>query len=251
VTLGALERKLTARYLVEKGFDMFRDSLNTSEAVNRSLDIVRANPVPLTLIGIGAAWLIASQSGVVDRIARDERIAAARRRVADMATSVMPGDGQDRALGETGNPIVDESGGGRGSGWVHQVSDMAQGALRSARDSGGAILGRAGGYAGDGAGRIADQIGDVFDRHPLLMGGIGVMAGALAAALLPLTRTEEELIGDTRDQLWNKAQQTGRDAVSRVREAASQAAAKAVDAAADAAAETVRSEMHLNKPSQG
>src|SRR6202035_674059 len=143
-------RKLAARYLVEKGFDMFKDTLGDDYGLNRSLEIVRANPVPIALIGIGAAWLLASNSGVVDRIAQDQRVEAARRRVTDLASDVgnragelastvaarvgISGNGAARPLGHTGNPMVDGAG-ARSSGWVHQMSDTAQDAIRSARDS--------------------------------------------------------------------------------------------------------------------
>ena len=251
VTLAALERKLAARYLVEKGFDMFKDSLGDDYGLKRSLEIVRANPVPIALIGIGAAWLLASNSGIVDRIAQDQRIEAARRRVTGLASDVgnragelastvaervgIGGNGADRPLGYTGNPMVDEAGARTTSaGWVHQMSDIAQDAIRSARDSGGAMLDR----TQDQAGRIADQVTDAFQRHPLLIGAIGVMAGAMIAALLPATRVEDEWFGGARDELWQRAEAVGQEAVSRVRETA----VRAADAAADAAADTVKSE---------
>jgi hypothetical protein len=258
LTLDALERKLRARHLVEKGFDMFRDTLGTNDALNRGLDVVRANPVPVALIGIGAAWLIASNTNVIDRLALDERVEAARRRVTDMASDLgnrageLASDvagrvglrGSEEPMGYTGNPMVDEAGRQRPDGWVHQVSDMAQGAWRSARDSGEAVLNRAGLYAGDGANRVADQISDTFQRHPLVLGSIGVMAGALIAAMLPMTRVEDEWFGDTRDALWHRAQEAGEQAFTQVRDAAT----RAVDAATDAATETVKSE--LDKSSQ-
>lgn len=267
LTLDALERKLTARHLVERGFDMLTDSFNATDALHRGLDAIRANPVPVALIGLGAAWLIASNTGIAERIAQDERVAAARRGAADLAGDVGNRAGElvadvagkvglgtahssaDRALGHTGNAMVDQAARDRGDGWMHQVTDLAQGALRSARDSGGAALGRAGTYAGDGASRVADQVGMAFRRNPLMVGAIGVMAGALVAALLPLSRVEDELIGETRDELWQQAEEAGEEAVARVREAAAQAAVRAVDAAADAAAESVRS--IADKPSQG
>ena len=262
LTLDALERRLQPRRLVEKGFDMLRDSLGGNDALNRGLDVIRANPVPVALIGIGTAWLIASNTNVVDRLAQDERVAAARRRVGELASDIGNRAGElasdvagrvgiggtvssaEQPLGRTGNMMVDETGRATSDGWVHQVADMAQGAIRSARESSEAMLSRAGTYAGDGAGRVADQIGDSFQRHPLLIGGIGMMAGALLAALLPITRAENEWFGDTRDALLHKAQEAGEQALSQVREAAT----RAVDAATDAATETVRSE--LDKSSQ-
>jgi hypothetical protein len=262
LTLDALERRLSARHLVEKGFDMLKETLGNTDTMNRSLDLIRANPVPVVLMGIGAAWLIASNTNVVDRLAQDERVGAARRRVADMASHVgaragelasdvagrvglgSAGSSSEAPLGHTGNTMVDDAGRAESDGWVHQVADMAQGALRSARDSGEAMLNRAGVYAGDGAGRVADQVSDAFQRHPLVIGSIGVMAGALIAALLPATRVEDELLGDTRDSLWHKAQEAGEQALSQVRDAAT----RAVDAAGGAAADTVKSE--LDKSSQ-
>lgn len=262
LTLDALERKLRARHLVEKGFDMLKETLGNNDAWNRSLDIIRANPVPVALIGIGAAWIVANQTNVVDRVAHDERVEAARRRMSDMASNVSARAGElasdvasrvgiggsgasnEQPLGRTGNTMVDESGRRESDGWVHQVADMAQGALRSARDSGEAMLSRAGLYANDGASRIADQVSDTFQRHPLVIGAIGVMAGALIAAMLPATRVEDEWFGDTRDALWHRAQEAGEQAFSQVREATS----RAVEAATDAATETVKGE--LDKSSQ-
>jgi hypothetical protein len=277
-TIDALEDKvtdLTARNLVEKGFNMIRDTFNNSDAMNRGLDIVRANPIPVAMIGVGVAWLVASNTGVVDRIANDERLEAARRRVADAASDLgnragslasdMAGKigmgGSDRALGQTGNPIVDETGAGSGSGWVHQMSDMAQGAVRSVRDS--AMVHRVSNLAGDGAERVADQLTDAFERNPLIVGAVGLMAGALLAALLPSTRMEDELLGSTRDQLWEKAENAGQDAITRLRDTATHAidsatdaaatrvretATQAVEAATEAATETIKSE--LGSPSK-
>jgi hypothetical protein len=250
LTLAALERKLAARYLAEEGLKMLKDNLGDDYGVNRGLEFVRNNPIPVAMIGIGAAWLIASQTDAVDRIARDERIQAARRRVGDLASDLgnragemassaaqrigVTGNGADRPLGHTGNTMIDQSGSGMGSGWMHQVTDRAQGVVRSARDSGGAMLDR----AGESAGRVADQVGDMFERHPLLIGAIGMLAGGLLAALLPSTRVEDEWFGPSRDQLWNRAEKAGEETVSRVRDVAMRAA----DAAADAAAQTVHKE---------
>jgi hypothetical protein len=250
LTLAALERKLAARYLAEEGLKMLKDNLGDDYGVNRGLEFVRNNPIPVAMIGIGAAWLIASQTDAVDRIARDERIQAARRRVGDLASDLgnragemassaaqrigVTGNGADRPLGHTGNTMIDQSGSGMGSGWMHQVTDRAQGVVRSARDSGGAMLDR----AGESAGRVADQVGDMFERHPLLIGAIGMLAGGLLAALLPSTRVEDEWFGPSRDQLWNRAEKAGEETVSRVRDVAMRAA----DAAADAAAQTVQKE---------
>jgi hypothetical protein len=243
---------------------MLKESLNGHDGLYRSLDVVRANPLPFALIGIGAAWLIASNTGIaaqIARIAEDERVEAVRRRAVDLVAGVasdigtragqlasdvaatvglgeQAGAAAARPLGHTGNPLVDQGVGESGraalDGWVHQATDLAQEALRSARDSGGAMLNRAGGYAGDGANRIASQLSGAFERHPLAIGTIGIIAGAALALLLPATRTEDSVLGDTKDELWHKAQEAGHQAVARVREVGARATARAADAAATA-----------------
>jgi hypothetical protein len=45
------------------------------------VDVMRDNAIPITLIGIGTAWLLASTTGVADRVANDDRVHAARRRI--------------------------------------------------------------------------------------------------------------------------------------------------------------------------
>jgi len=270
LTLDALERKLATRRFVEKGITMFKDNFIGQEGLNRGLDTIRANPVPVALIGIGAAWLIANNTNAIERLASNERVEATRRRVvglasdagsraselasdlgnraselaSNVASSVGLGGSKetaDRPLGHTGHPIVDTDR-DRPSGWVHQVSDLTQGAVSSARDSGQAIFERASDYASNGASRIADRLTDAFDRHPLAIGAIGVMAGALLAALLPATRAEDELLGETSDELWHKARETGGEAVARVRDVAVKAAERVADAAASTATESLKEE---------
>jgi len=243
-----------------------------NESLQRSLDAIRTNPLPVALIGLGVAWLISNNTGMTDRVtdtgrrvtdaATDmgRRVADTGRRVADTASDIghragelatgaaqkvgLAGSG-DRALGHTGHPMVDRDG-DHGEGWVHQMSDHASGALRSARDTSGALLHKVGSYAG------ADGVSDAFERHPLIIGAIGVMTGALIAALLPISEVENELLGGTRDELWQRAEDLGEEAVQRVREAATEAAVRAVDAATGAAVESVRQLGEMGeKSSQG
>jgi len=232
---------------MEKDLDMFNDTVSGNDGLNRSLDMIRSNPLPFALIGIGAVWLIASNTGYAARIARDERIEAVRNRATDLVGG-MAGDigkragelasdvagrvgrSAERALGHTGNAMVDTADRLR-SDWVHRAADMAQDTLRSARDSGGALLNRAGLYTGDGANGIANQVTETFERYPLAIGAIGLIAGAALAMMLPATRTEDAMLGDTGDRLWRKAQEAGQQAVERVRDVGARAASRAADAA--------------------
>jgi len=228
LTINALEDKLTPRHLVEKGFDMVNDTISGTDALNRGVAAVRANPLPFALIAIGAAWLIAANTGVVDQLAEDERIRAARRRAGEMASEL--GSRAGEMASEVGNRAGefatdmakrvglagDGTEEGAAAGWVHRAADVAGNAVQSARDSGNALVG-------------------TVERNPLVVGGFGVLAGALLAMLLPATRAENSLLGGIREAFWQRAERAGQDAAAAVRSIAMNAADAAADAAADMA----------------
>ena len=187
---------------------------------------VQANSVPLTLIGIGVAWLVASNTGLAERVVNDERVRAARRRVGEFAGDVGIGSGSSEGaggpiLGPDGEPLT-RTDSGQGNGWVHQAAGAALGAISTIRDAGGAVLDRAG-AAGDLANRAGSQVTEKLSADPWLIGVAGLVAGALFAAILPPTRIEQEYVGEARDGLWNKANELGHEAAERIRELADSA----------------------------
>ena len=96
----------------------------------------------------------------------------------------------------------------------------------------------------DAASRAGDQLNEslrqskeglleTIENHPLLVGGVGLLIGAVIASALPVTQAENRLLGDTSDDLKNRArdmaseglhvakgaaQEVYQDAVSRVQE---------------------------------
>jgi hypothetical protein len=186
---------------------------------------LQTNWVPLSLIGVGIAWLVASKTGLAERMAHDDRVQVAGRKVNEIAGELgIGGDRSDAAggagtiLGPEGEPLSGTSS-GRGDGWVHQAAGAARGALGSVRDAGSAVLQRAG-AAGDLANRAGSQVTEKLSTDPWLIGVAGLVAGALLGAMLPPTRMEQDYIGEARDELWNRANEFGHEAVELVRELA-------------------------------
>src|ERR1700722_20270285 len=62
-------------------------------------EVIQTNKVPLTLIGIGIVWLVASSTGLADRVANDERVQAARRRIGELAGDIGIGGGSSDGAG--------------------------------------------------------------------------------------------------------------------------------------------------------
>jgi len=82
---------------------MFADSLKGGGLG----EVIQANKVPLTLIGIGIAWLVASNTGLADRVANDERVQAARRRIGELAGDIgIGGSSSEGAGGRSSGPTA-------------------------------------------------------------------------------------------------------------------------------------------------
>ena len=85
----------------------------------------------------------------------------------------------------------------------------------------------AGHYAED----LSERASELFERQPLVVGAIGLAAGAALAAVLPMTRREQSVMGPYRDQLyddasnladdyWHRAQRAGEAALDAARSTA-------------------------------
>jgi hypothetical protein len=202
--------------------EMITDSLKGSGLG----EVIQANSVPLTLIGVGIAWLVASNTGLVDRVVNDERVQAAQRRIGELAGDIGIGGGSSEGsggqiLGPDGAPLA-RNDPGRGNGWVHQAAGAARDAISTVREAGSAVLDRAG-AAGDLASRAGSQVTEKLSTDPWLIGVAGLVAGALFAAILPPTRIEQDYVGEAREGLWNKTNELGHEAAERVRELADSA----------------------------
>jgi hypothetical protein len=226
LTLDALQHQsvLTARSFMEKGIDMVSKLIGDGGGLSVAFEGLRANPIAIALIGAGVAWLAVANTGVIDTVAQDERVRAARRRLADMTgiggtASGGPPGGQ----GPTFNPALGTEESDHTGGWVHQAADAARGAIRAVRDTAGGYTERPAGWlrqAGSyvGAGGFGGGAGGALGRHPLLIGAAGLCLGALVASLLPPTQAENEWIGQSRDRMVKRAGELGRETINRVRQ---------------------------------
>ena len=198
-TLQAIEQRLTPGQLVDQGLDYLRNSGAKEFASNLS-GSVKNNPLPVALVGIGIAWLMATGN---------------RRPSYAHAPSESSGSGMMRHASE------------RMSSTKDRLSQSAQ----SARER----VGQIGQAARNQAERVryqAERVRTGYDSivrdQPLALGAIGLAIGACLAAAAPRTRPEDELMGEASDRLTEQAKQIGKQQL----EKAQQVAAKAKDAAA-------------------
>jgi Protein of unknown function (DUF3618) len=255
--LDAIERRLAPRHLLGKGIDMVKDTMSRDDGGLG--DMLRSHPVPLALIGMGVGWLLTSSSAR-GRLA--EYGGAVKERVAGAAHSAggrageLAGGLRHKMAGWSG-AAADSSAAARystepaGYAYARQKSgealDKAADAVSEAGDKLGDTMERGSQAAGAAwqqarasakdtgphFSRVDDRFSDLMQEHPLAVGVLGLLAGAVIALLLPKSGLEERVAGDSVDALRERAADLGRAAAARARDVAERTA----DAAAGAVKE--------------
>jgi hypothetical protein len=202
-TLSAIEHRLTPGQLVDQGIDYLRHS-GANEFVANLGGSVKQNPLPVALVSIGLAWL--------------------------MAAGKKPGEysSYDTDFG----PSTTDKLRGRASDTFERASGTMRSAKQSLTQTAHSMRERAS-SVGQSARQQVDRAKSGMDymlrEQPLALGAIGLAIGAVVAAMAPRTRKEDELMGEARDRLMDQAAQAAKeklDEVQRVATAAKEAAAK-------------------------
>lgn len=213
-TLQAIEERLTTGRLIDQGLDYFRRS-GGQEFVSNLGTSVKQHPLPVTLVGIGLAWLMVSRNAPQDR---------------DLGAEVFgptygTGEGLGDRAGEAMHRVSEASGSAaaRVSETAHAARDKVSHAAVSARERAAQMR--------ESARHQMERARSGYDylvrEQPLALGAIGLALGAVIAASLPRTRQEDALMGEARDRMAEQAKAVGReqlDRAQRVAEAAGHAA---------------------------
>jgi hypothetical protein len=214
-----LAAELAPPRLVEKGSDMLNGCLGRIGKIGRRGG-GGADPAAFALIGLGMAWLVAENLGLLDEFM--SRRGAEPAPPAEKIVAL--------PVEEPARPSAAD-----GDGWLHQAASAAQGALRSVYDRGGAAIEQAGGFvahpldSGERVRQAGGRMIDAVERTPLLLGLAGIAAGAAIAMLLPASRREREIAIQARNDLWDKAEELGHRAATSMREMAEGSARATTD----------------------
>jgi hypothetical protein len=209
---------------------------------------LRDNPLPLLLISAGVGLMMSRRlmdSGYHGGMGmyRDDDAGDMMRRTADPTA----GFGNDRddyrsrsssggmlsSVRDAMNTVTD-----RVSSQASSLTDTMRGAYSSSMDRVSDMTGRAGDYVSDMGGRAGDYtnrarsgLSTLATEQPLVLGALGLLAGAALAAMLPRTQMEEEYVGSAAAQLRDQATSMAQDTYERAKSAASKAAEAATEAA--------------------
>jgi hypothetical protein len=169
----------------------------TRQRANQAMGSARQNSIPLAMIGIGAAWLLANRS-------RHSSGGSGR---STYATG-------DYGYGNYAEDWSDAN----SAGWREDSSEP--GVVERARE-----------YASQTTGNVRrmarqrqNQLWRAIDENPLLVGAGALMLGAALGLAVPETEAENEWMGEARDTVVNRARDMARDAAEHVQNTASSVA---------------------------
>lgn len=143
---------------------------------------------------------------------------AAQHKVGDAASTI--GDTVSSAAGTIGDTVSSAA------GTISDTVSSAAGAVsNTVSDAAGKTykkVGKLGAKAGDLAGSAKDNYEYYMDENPLAVGAVALAIGAAVGMAFPSTQIEKEYMGEARNNLLQKAEDTARDAVGKVQQVAGQ-----------------------------
>jgi ElaB/YqjD/DUF883 family membrane-anchored ribosome-binding protein len=198
-TVNAIQDRLQPSTLASNAVDSVKDAARErirDIADTDTVQYVRANPIPTAMIGIGVAGLAWLAFG------RDEVDSSAREWNGRRDWRVPPGYEVERDRQLPGDSY-DASRGQRRYA-LNEARGVAQQTKRTAR-------------------RAQHSLRQTWNENPFLIGAAAAVLGAVVAASVPGTETENRLMGETRDTMIDGVQQVVKDKVEEVQSAATNA----------------------------
>jgi hypothetical protein len=232
-TIDRLEHSLSPGQLLDQALHAVRGG--SSPGGNGS-SFVKEHPVPLALMGAGAAWLAAeAASGKSVTIGEDDvgqgTYGRARGRVGPYRRDAVHGeidfdDGRsthgDRSMADRASDAKDSAASKLGSA-KEKASDAA--------DRIGHAADRARHEARHQAYRAREGVLSMLDSNPLAVGAAAFGLGLASGLAVPTTRGEDDAMGRTADTLKDEVKDMAEDAGTAVKRAGAAAASAAKDEA--------------------
>lgn len=209
-------------------------------------DVMRSakkNPLAISLIGLGFGMLLMNGYSKKSKSYRytsnydSDRTGGFRTgEFSGNENQSMMSSAQDRisnARDAIGGTV--SSAAGAVSGTVSDAAGAVSGTVSGVASKAYEQVGNFGSQARDLAGTAQDQYEYYIEENPLAVGAVALAIGAAVGMSIPSTRFEGELMGETRDNLLQKAQDTARDTIGKVQKVAGSVTETVKQAAGDLA----------------
>jgi ElaB/YqjD/DUF883 family membrane-anchored ribosome-binding protein len=248
-TFDAIESKLTPGQLLQEAWGIFKGG--SGAGASKVMKIAKQHPLPSAVIGLGIGWLLLDSSRATSSERSRQSYAGnldypgTRDAWSERWPESRESEGEGR-LGAAKDALKSAAG---------SAADLATNAREKVSD----LASQAGDRFGDLTDRVKEQASDLTDKvkeqaselgtkveqgtrqvrlgfwqlleeRPLAVGAATLAVGLLAGLSIPSTDVEDELMGETRDQLFDSAKETGRELLDKGKHVA--------DAAVDAVQQT-------------
>ena len=269
--LDAIQQRMSPGQLVDEALAYVKSSGGGEYASNFGA-AVKNNPIPLALMGVSLAWLMAGPKTNVASYAQSSDatypLATTTGNLRRIGPPEADGDSHyshfSDASGSRFKALTDKTGRRAGhfidaSGKTYRgFADATGRQIHDIRDEAGNLFDEASGWvsstwqsitgsaskagqklssASTGATDMGSQLNDAMLKHfkdqPLVGGALAFALGAAIGAALPHTQTEDEALGETSDRLKDTVSAEVSKTVDKVGEAASEVYQKAVAVASD------------------
>lgn len=254
--LDALEQKLTPTQLALEAWSLFRGG--STAGASRLWRIARQHPGPAAVIGVGLAWLLSENTKGEDRIESGYRPGydgaygySGRRGYSGYAGTAgygYPPDWESQeegrvssALHSVRDTVSDAAGTAKEAvtGAASTAKDAVTGAASTAKEAVVDAKDRVVEATGEARERAAElswrareraryqarqaRLGfwETMEERPLALGAAALALGVVAGLMIPSTRKEDELLGETRDRLLERAREVGEEALEKGKQVAS------------------------------
>lgn len=203
------------------------------------VETARRNPLPFALIGLGVGMLLVQKSFSGNSKGKKHYKSnsgnSTYRQIADTSSHAL--STAQRKVGNVASSAYDSVSSAAGTAY-DSVSDVASSAYEGATSAANSAyegISSAAGSAYQGVSSFASATGDQFqnvakkaqhqyettlEENPLALGAIALAVGAVVGLSIPGTEYEDNLMGETKQNLVHTVEDSARDAFSRVQEVA-------------------------------
>jgi len=219
-TFDALDQKLTPSQLLAEAWRYTKGG--SSVGAGKLWSLARQHPLPATMIGVGLGWLLVERTRSKDSV--ESRFAGYDNLDVDYRSSYFDEDLEKGRLASAASAVKDAAGNA-----VDTIKDAAGTAREKVHDLTDTVKDRASELS-ETAHEKATQLRkkaksqtrkaktgfwQMMEENPLAIGAAVLTLGAIAGFSLPSTDKEDELLGETRDHLLDKAKETGQEVLEK------------------------------------